>query len=77
VDDHGDGSFVASNHLAARDWRIWELVYGNHPDLILRNLKRDWQEPTFLKVGRGQAQWEVELPGQPSCGENGSRPRPK
>jgi hypothetical protein len=42
LDEHGDGTLEVQEHLAAIGWRIWEEVYGNHPDLILRNMKRQY-----------------------------------
>lgn len=42
LDSYGDGTMEVQTRLSAMAWRQWEQVYGNHPDLILRNLKRQF-----------------------------------
>src|ERR1044071_5088852 len=48
VDQHGDGTLTVRFKLSAMDWRMWEENYSNHPDLVLRDLKR------------GSAAWDLE-----------------
>jgi len=49
LDDHCDGTLEVKTHLDAPSWRVWELVYGNHPDLIFRNLKRQYAGSEIVK----------------------------
>ena len=49
LDNHCDGMMEVKTHLDAPSWRQWELVYGNHPDLIFRNLRRQYASAEIVK----------------------------
>src|SRR5881397_2199425 len=40
IDAHGNGTLEIKTHLHAMQWRRWEVLTGNSPDLMLRDLKR-------------------------------------
>jgi len=44
VDRFGDGSMKITFHLSAMQWAIWKQQYGDHPDVLWRDLKQ-----TFAK----------------------------
>jgi len=44
VDRFGDGSMKITFHLSATQWAIWKQQYGDHPDVLWRDLKQ-----TFAK----------------------------
>jgi hypothetical protein len=39
VDEKGDARVEVSFQLGARDWARWKTQFGDHPDILLRNLK--------------------------------------
>ena len=39
IDDKGDARVEVSFQLGARDWARWKMQFGDHPDILLRNLK--------------------------------------
>lgn len=39
VDDKGDARVEVSFQLGARHWAGWKTQFGDHPDILLRNLK--------------------------------------
>jgi hypothetical protein len=39
VDPNGDGSMKVIFHLSASRWVAWRQEYGDHPDILWRNLK--------------------------------------
>jgi hypothetical protein len=40
VDRFGDGSMKITFHLSASQWAIWRQQYGDHPDVLWRDLKQ-------------------------------------
>lgn len=39
LDDRGDARVEQSFQLGAKDWAKWKQQFGDHPDILLRNLK--------------------------------------
>lgn len=40
VDPYGDGSMKMTFHLSASQWMNWRQQYGDHPDVLWRDLKQ-------------------------------------
>jgi hypothetical protein len=40
VDAYGDGKITLTFHLSASQWETWREQYGDHPDLLWRDLKQ-------------------------------------
>jgi hypothetical protein len=40
VDRFGDGSMKITFHLSAKQWAIWKEQYGDHPDVLWRDMKQ-------------------------------------
>jgi hypothetical protein len=40
IDRFGDGSIKLTFHLSASQWAIWRQQYGDHPDVLWRDLKQ-------------------------------------
>jgi hypothetical protein len=41
LDNFGDGSMEVKTHYSATGWLSWKANFGDHPDLVLRNLRRE------------------------------------
>lgn len=40
VQPDGDGSITVTFHLSAQQWLIWREQYGDHPDVLWRDMKQ-------------------------------------
>ncbi|MBV8225987.1 MAG: hypothetical protein JO232_12465, partial [Verrucomicrobia bacterium] len=40
VDPFGDGTIALTFRLSAAQWENWRELYGDHPDLLWRDLKQ-------------------------------------
>lgn len=48
LDPNGDGRMELQTRCSAQTWRIWKANFGDHPDLILRNLKHQYSRYEFM-----------------------------
>jgi hypothetical protein len=49
VDPNGDGSMKVVFHLSASRWAAWRQEYGDHPDILWRNLKQKFAKAALDK----------------------------
>jgi hypothetical protein len=49
VDPYGDGSMKVIFHLSASRWAAWRQEYGDHPDILWRNLKQKFAKAALDK----------------------------
>jgi hypothetical protein len=49
VDPNGDGSMKVIFHLSASRWAAWRQEYGDHPDILWRNLKQRFAKAALDK----------------------------
>jgi hypothetical protein len=49
VDPDGDGSMKVIFHLSASRWAAWRQEYGDHPDILWRNLKQRFAKAALDK----------------------------
>jgi hypothetical protein len=49
VDRNGDGSMKVIFHLSASRWAAWRQEYGDHPDILWRNLKQRFAKAALDK----------------------------
>jgi hypothetical protein len=49
VDPNGDGSMKVIFHLSASRWVAWRQEYGDHPDILWRNLKQKFAKAALDK----------------------------
>src|ERR1700722_1558475 len=49
VDPNGDGSMKVVFHLSASRWAAWRQEYGDHPDILWRNLKQRFAKAALDK----------------------------
>src|ERR1700730_749793 len=49
VDPYGDGSMKVIFHLSASRWATWRQQYGDHPDVLWRDLKQKFAKAALDK----------------------------
>ena len=49
LDPYGDGSMKMTFHLSASQWAIWKQQYGDHPDVLWRDLKQKFAKYALEK----------------------------
>ena len=49
VDPYGDGSMKVIFHLSASRWANWRQLYGDHPDVLWRDLKQKFAKAALDK----------------------------
>jgi hypothetical protein len=49
VDPYGDGSMKVIFHLSASRWAFWRQEYGDHPDVLWRDLKQKFAKAALDK----------------------------
>jgi len=49
VDPYGDGSMKVIFHLSASRWAIWRQQYGDHPDVLWRDMKQRFAKAALDK----------------------------
>ena len=49
VDPYGDGSMKMTFHLSASQWANWKQQYGDHPDVLWRDLKQKFAKYALVK----------------------------
>jgi hypothetical protein len=49
VDPYGDGSMKVIFHLSASRWAVWRQEYGDHPDVLWRDLKQRFAKAALDK----------------------------
>jgi hypothetical protein len=49
VDPYGDGSMKVIFHLSASRWATWRQEYGDHPDVLWRDLKQKFAKAALDK----------------------------
>jgi hypothetical protein len=49
VDTYGDGSMKMTFHLSASQWANWKQLYGDHPDILWRDLKQKFAKYALVK----------------------------
>src|ERR1700736_6614996 len=49
IDPHGDGSMKVIFHLSASRWAIWRQQYGDHPDVLWRDMKQKFAKAALDK----------------------------
>jgi hypothetical protein len=49
VDPYGDGSMKVIFHLSASRWAAWRQEYGDHPDVLWRDLKQKFAKAALDK----------------------------
>jgi hypothetical protein len=49
VDPYGDGSMKMTFHLSASQWANWKQEYGDHPDVLWRDLKQKFAKYALVK----------------------------
>src|ERR1700719_3692172 len=49
VDPYGDGSMKVTFHLSASQWANWKQQYGDHPDVLWRDLKQKFAKYALVK----------------------------
>jgi hypothetical protein len=49
IDPYGDGSIKIVFHLSASRWAIWRQEYGDHPDVLWRDLKQKFAKAALDK----------------------------
>jgi hypothetical protein len=49
VDQYGDGSMKMTFHLSASQWANWKQEYGDHPDVLWRDLKQKFAKYALVK----------------------------
>jgi hypothetical protein len=42
IDPYGDGSMKVTFHLSASQWANWREQYGDHPDVLWRDMKQNY-----------------------------------
>jgi hypothetical protein len=48
LDHFGDGSMEVKTRYSAQGWLSWKANFGDHPDLVLRNLRREQAAREFF-----------------------------
>ncbi|MBV8416637.1 MAG: hypothetical protein JO251_15625 [Verrucomicrobia bacterium] len=49
LDPYGDGSMKMTFHLSASQWAVWKQQYGDHPDVLWRDLKQKFAKYALEK----------------------------
>jgi hypothetical protein len=49
IDPYGDGSMKVIFHLSASRWAIWRQQYGDHPDVLWRDMKQKFAKAALDK----------------------------
>ena len=49
IDPYGDGSIKIVFHLSASRWATWRQEYGDHPDVLWRDLKQKFAKAALDK----------------------------
>jgi hypothetical protein len=49
LDPYGDGSMKMTFHLSASQWAFWKQQYGDHPDVLWRDLKQKFAKYALEK----------------------------
>jgi hypothetical protein len=49
LDPYGDGSMKMTFHLSASQWAIWKQQYGDHPDVLWRDVKQKFAKYALEK----------------------------
>ncbi|MBV8351883.1 MAG: hypothetical protein JOZ21_06370 [Verrucomicrobia bacterium] len=49
LDPYGDGSMKMTFHLSASQWAVWKQQFGDHPDVLWRDLKQKFAKYALEK----------------------------